>query len=244
MRRKGSHVYVFGSRPRGTLYGLYALLEKNTDLIFARPNGEFGTVYGSTPEFVLRETDFIDIPVFLNRRFGPNWPAHRGTGEWLLRNRDNTRDVRANYKGFLDLDLIQVAQSIPPELKLFKNDNGQIIEKWVLRKAFEDLLPSDIVWRDKEQFDEGSGTTDFLADVVGCWMTTHETEQYAETHRASRLRSRTPARVLPAHAGERDGGIPTGPRTRLPGEDQGAEGHQGDRAARRRSPEATGGAHA
>jgi asparagine synthase (glutamine-hydrolysing) len=90
---------------------------------------------------------------------------------------------------FLDLDLIEVAQSIPPELKLFKNDNGQIIEKWVLRKAFEDLLPSDIVWRDKEQFDEGSGTTEILADVVGCWMTTHETEQYTDTHRASRLRS-------------------------------------------------------
>jgi asparagine synthase (glutamine-hydrolysing) len=90
---------------------------------------------------------------------------------------------------FLDLDLIRVAQSIPPELKLLENDNGQIIEKWILRKAFEDLLPAEIVWRDKEQFDEGSGTTDFLADVIGRWMTTHEAEQYAETHRASDLRS-------------------------------------------------------
>ena len=90
---------------------------------------------------------------------------------------------------FLDLDLIRVAQSIPPELKLFENDDGQIIEKWILRKAFEDLLPAEIVWRDKEQFDEGSGTTDFLADMVGRWMTTQEAEQYGETHRASRLRS-------------------------------------------------------
>lgn len=90
---------------------------------------------------------------------------------------------------FLDLDLIRVAQSIPPEVKLFEDDNGRIIEKWVLRKAFEDLLPSEIVWRDKEQFDEGSGTTEFLAEMVNCWMTTHEAEQYAETHRASRLRS-------------------------------------------------------
>ena len=107
VRRKGNQVYVFGSRPRGTLYGLYALLERNTDLIFARPNEEFGTIYGKTPTLILQETDFIDIPVFLNRRFGPNWPAHRATGEWLLRNRDNTRDVRANYEGFLDLDLIE-----------------------------------------------------------------------------------------------------------------------------------------
>jgi len=90
---------------------------------------------------------------------------------------------------FLDLNLIRVAQAIAPELKLFGHDNGHIIEKWVLRKAFEDLLPSEIVWRNKEQFDQGSGTTDFLADVVGRWMTTHEAEQYAETHPVSHLRS-------------------------------------------------------
>lgn len=107
VRRKGNCVYVFGSRPRGTLYGLYALLEKNTDLIFARPHKDFGTVHGTTPNLEIKNDDFIDIPVFLNRRFGPNWPAHRPTGEWLLRNRDNTRDVRANYKGFLALDLIE-----------------------------------------------------------------------------------------------------------------------------------------
>ncbi|QEG42594.1 DUF4838 domain-containing protein [Roseimaritima ulvae] len=107
VRRRGDNVYVFGSRPRGTLYGLYALLEKNSDLIFARPHADFGTVHGQSPDFELTETDFIDIPVFLNRRFGPNWPKHRPTGEWLLRNRDNTRDVRANYDGFMKLDLIE-----------------------------------------------------------------------------------------------------------------------------------------
>jgi len=107
IRRTGDHVHVFGSRPRGTLYGMYALLENNTDLIFARPHEKFGTVYGETPDLQLLKTDIIDIPVFLNRRFGPNWPKHRATGIWLLRNRENTRDVRANYKGFLELDMIE-----------------------------------------------------------------------------------------------------------------------------------------
>lgn len=105
VRRRGNCVHVFGSRPRGTLYGLYALLEKNSDLIFARPNEEFGTIYGQTPNLDLTETDFIDIPVFLIRQLGPNWPKHRPTGVWLLRNRDNRRDNRANYEEFLDLDL-------------------------------------------------------------------------------------------------------------------------------------------
>jgi hypothetical protein len=105
VRRQGDHVYVFGSRPRGTLYGLYALLERNTDLIFARPDEEIGTVYGRTRDLTLIETDFIDVPVFRQRLFAPGWPRHRPTGLWLVRNRDNRRDIRASYEGFIHLDL-------------------------------------------------------------------------------------------------------------------------------------------
>jgi asparagine synthase (glutamine-hydrolysing) len=90
---------------------------------------------------------------------------------------------------FLDVALIQVAQAIPPGLKLFADDRGNVVEKWILRKAFEDLLPSEIIWRDKEQFDEGSGATDFLSDIVSRWMTTSEARRYANSCRSSRLRS-------------------------------------------------------
>jgi len=67
---------------------------------------------------------------------------------------------------FLDTDVIAMAQSVPPDVKLFSDGNGRRIEKWILRKAFEDLLPSDIVWRNKEQFDEGSGMTDLLPSIL------------------------------------------------------------------------------
>lgn len=43
---------------------------------------------------------------------------------------------------------------IAPEAK--RPRNGRI-EKWILRKAFEDLLPPEIVWRQKEQFSDGVG---------------------------------------------------------------------------------------
>jgi asparagine synthase (glutamine-hydrolysing) len=66
---------------------------------------------------------------------------------------------------FLDVEMIEMAQTIPPELKLLTDpDTGQQVEKWILRKACEDLLPREIVWRDKEQFDEGSGTVDLMAE--------------------------------------------------------------------------------
>lgn len=65
---------------------------------------------------------------------------------------------------FLDRDLIDFAQSIPASLKMKVTDSrtGETTEKWILRKACEDLLPSELLWRKKAQFDEGSGTVDTL----------------------------------------------------------------------------------
>src|SRR3954454_15479 len=68
---------------------------------------------------------------------------------------------------FLDTAFIELALSVPVELKLRRDVGGPPTEKWILRKATEDLLPADIVWRRKEQFDEGSGTVDLLAAILG-----------------------------------------------------------------------------
>jgi asparagine synthase (glutamine-hydrolysing) len=35
--------------------------------------------------------------------------------------------------------------------------NKERMEKWVLRKAFEDYLPASVAWRQKEQFSDGVG---------------------------------------------------------------------------------------
>ena len=69
---------------------------------------------------------------------------------------------------FLDRDLIDFAQSIPASLKMKVTDeaNLETTEKWILRKACEDLLPAEVVWRKKAQFDEGSGTVDTLNEAL------------------------------------------------------------------------------
>ena len=73
---------------------------------------------------------------------------------------------------FLDRELIDFAQAIPATLKLRRTDpdapesTGPITEKWILRKAVSDLLPHDLVWRKKAQFDEGSGTVDMLREAL------------------------------------------------------------------------------
>jgi asparagine synthase (glutamine-hydrolysing) len=69
---------------------------------------------------------------------------------------------------FLDRDLIDFAQSIPASLKMKIADEEpqRTTEKWILRKACEDLLPPDVVWRKKAQFDEGSGTVEVLNQAL------------------------------------------------------------------------------
>lgn len=60
---------------------------------------------------------------------------------------------------FLDKDFIDIAMELNPEDKMnIRLSNGeQRMEKWILRKAFEDLLPGEICWRQKEQFSDGVG---------------------------------------------------------------------------------------
>ena len=67
---------------------------------------------------------------------------------------------------FLDTAFIELGLSVPPDLKLRRESGHAPIEKWILRRATEDLLPAEIVWRRKEQFDEGSGTVDLLAGIL------------------------------------------------------------------------------
>lgn len=90
---------------------------------------------------------------------------------------------------FLDTELIDVAQRVPPELKMYRDSRGRLIEKWILRKACEDLLPADIVWRDKEQFDEGSGTVDIVGKGFEHVLASKQIPDYMAKHTCAELRS-------------------------------------------------------
>ncbi len=70
---------------------------------------------------------------------------------------------------FLDKEFIDVAMTLNPKDKMTRDENGnERIEKWILRKAFEDYLPDEIVWRQKEQFSDGVGYSwiDTLKEVT------------------------------------------------------------------------------
>ena len=55
---------------------------------------------------------------------------------------------------FLDRDFLDIAMRLNPKAKMCP---GDVMEKKVLRQAFADMLPEEIVWRQKEQFSDGVG---------------------------------------------------------------------------------------
>jgi len=59
---------------------------------------------------------------------------------------------------YLDEAMVDLSMKIPPELKI-REHNGAKIEKWILRKAFENTnyLPDEILWRYKVQYTQGAG---------------------------------------------------------------------------------------
>ncbi len=59
---------------------------------------------------------------------------------------------------FLDPDVKELATQVDPSF-LIVEQGDQKWGKWIVRKAFEDLLPSQITWRVKTPIEYGCGTT-------------------------------------------------------------------------------------
>lgn len=62
---------------------------------------------------------------------------------------------------FLDLDVVELALALPAGWKLATQDRPA---KWLLRRAFTGLVPDEVLWRPKEQFGQGTGMNDVLAE--------------------------------------------------------------------------------
>ncbi len=81
---------------------------------------------------------------------------------------------------FLDVAMIDLAMKIPPDLKIRQSDKvGANIEKWILRKAFEDTdhLPDEILWRYKVQYTQGAGCESLGEEMAEREMSDDEYER-------------------------------------------------------------------
>jgi asparagine synthase (glutamine-hydrolysing) len=67
---------------------------------------------------------------------------------------------------FLDPMVVEHAINLPVA-SMLRHDGERVVEKWILRKAVEHLLPAQITWRIKQAFDDASGILNVLDRVNG-----------------------------------------------------------------------------
>jgi asparagine synthase (glutamine-hydrolysing) len=68
---------------------------------------------------------------------------------------------------FLSTALVDLAMQIPVSVRLRADAaSNNWVEKWILRAAFDDLLPKDILWRPKTTFSDGSGVTAMVEPLI------------------------------------------------------------------------------
>ncbi len=67
---------------------------------------------------------------------------------------------------YLDKEFIEFALKIPIEFKI-RREGERVWGKWILRKAFEGLLPSESIWQAKRPMEQGSGMTHLRGIISG-----------------------------------------------------------------------------
>ena len=120
-------------------YTIQEGLDALRDVIYYTENYDVTTVRASTPTYLLetvRKLSKLHLYDCLR--------ANKSLAAWGVEGR----------VPFLDKEFLDVAMRLNPEAKMCP---GKTIEKRLVREAFADMLPEEIVWRQKEQFSDGVG---------------------------------------------------------------------------------------
>ncbi|NAW50295.1 asparagine synthase B [Elizabethkingia argentiflava] len=174
-RKAADHI---GSVHHEVKYTIQEGLDAIRDVIYHLETYDVTTIRASTPMYLLARTiKSMGIKMVLSGEgsdelFGGYLYFHKAPNAQAF-HEENVRKLkklhlydclRANKSlmswgiegrvPFLDKEFIDIAMSMNPQDKMITPER---MEKWVLRKAFEDLLPESISWRQKEQFSDGVG---------------------------------------------------------------------------------------
>ncbi len=93
-------------------------------------------------------------------------------------------EVRAPY---LDPEVKKFAMNLDPRYSVQK-ERGEVWGKWILRKAYEDVLPEEVRWRDKNPIEVGSGTTilpKYLAKKISDSEFAEKKKKYLESDKVT-----------------------------------------------------------
>ena len=166
-----AHLHVFGTTSKGTMNGVFALLENNTDIIWARPDEAIGTVFTPTPgdlTFVWGK-DFVSAPSTRAR----GWNSGGGKGLlWTARNGgnlfngggggdiSNVNDIKGRYGVYRQRHVFGhtlhffMAGSDDPDI-FAKDERGQ-------------RLPAPKGWGNNPCFTSPKALDVFVSNLVAC----------------------------------------------------------------------------
>lgn len=127
IRNSGDNLFIVGSNPRGTLFGVYCLLEE-FGCRFLAPNFEFypdgyAEIIPRIATLAVGNVDIIEEPAFAVRRkdVSSGW-THDDDGckaiiDWMAKNRMNTFSFAFNQNGYGQLCWADHSVTLAPELK-------------------------------------------------------------------------------------------------------------------------------
>ncbi|TFF84208.1 MAG: hypothetical protein EU552_01110 [Promethearchaeota archaeon] len=89
-----------------------------------------------------------------------------------------------------DRRIVELALRIPPKFKIFRKKKLGVAKKWILRKAFENEMPSEFIWRKKQKFSNGAGSEFLLRDHINSIISNSEFEDEKKITENFTLRSK------------------------------------------------------
>lgn len=89
VRAREGNLYIFGATDKGTLNGVFAFLENNTDIIWPRPLAELSAIYTPTATLEAVWGNALERPATRLRGWGTNMGIRQEANLWMMRNRNN-----------------------------------------------------------------------------------------------------------------------------------------------------------
>ena len=105
----------------------------------------------------------------LDELFGYPWQFHLSEKEFIQKQQEMWKEMgfssipMAQSLGmsikapFMNPEFMDWAKKLPVKFKINLR-NGVKYSKWIMRKAYEDVLPEDVIWRPKAPLEAGTGT--------------------------------------------------------------------------------------
>jgi asparagine synthase (glutamine-hydrolysing) len=134
--------------------GLTLLKKKGLNSVFTGDG--LDELFGYPWQFHLSETEF-------QQKQGEMWLDMSFSSIPMAESMD--MNIKAPY---LDPLFMNWAKKLPIKLKI-NMYKGVKYSKWILRKAYEDVIPEEIIWRPKAPLEEGTGTAilrTFFNDMI------------------------------------------------------------------------------